>query len=350
MGTTYYSEPIEKNTRYRAEYEESIAHFLEAEKVIARKQREDFISPKLYKANTEKYRQLLIEQLGFPLQSKNETPHLIEKTFVANDKNVNIYRMQFGFTNGIKGYGIYFEQVERSRNTPFIIGLHGGAGTPELVSSIHKDSANYNHLVRRMTDRGASVFVPQLLLWEKETYGGEYSREYVDGKLRQLGGSITALELFLMRGYLDYFIQEESINEDKLGIAGLSYGGMYALHFAAIETRIKACYSCSWVCDGFTYSWPDWSYKNAQRLFSVAETAALIAPRALSVAMGNKDSLFDSNLTQKECLRIKEFFRVFNVEEKFQSVIFDGVHELDKGEQELDFLFSYLLKESKESL
>ena len=344
MEHIYYSEPKEKNTRYRTEYEESVANFLRNEKLVARKERENFISPKLYKENTEKYRELLIKQLGFPLQCKKECPKLLEKTFVVCDKNVNIYRMQFIFSNGIKGYGIYFEQLENSKNTPFIIAFHGGGGTSEMVSSIHDNSANYHHLVRRMTDRGANVFVPQLLLWRKESYGGEYERAHVDGKLRQLGGSITALELFLVQGYLDYFIQEEVVNEDKLGVAGLSYGGMYAVHLAAIETRIKACYSCSWVCDGFTYSWADWSYKDAQYFFSVAETAALIAPRALSVAMGNKDELFDSNLTQQECSKVKEFFSVFDAEEKFQVVIFDGIHELDKGEQELDFLFSQLVK------
>lgn len=344
MERTYYSEPIEKNTKYRMEYEDSVASFLENEKLLAEKERENFISPKTYKENVEKYRELFIKQLGFPLQKKRDCPILIEKNLVVCDKNVNIYRMQFAFSNGIKGYGIYFEQLDTSKNTPFIIGLHGGGGTPELVSSIHDNSANYNHLIRQMTDRGANVFVPQLLLWKKETYGGKYVREHVDGKVRQLGGSITALELFLLQGYLDYFIQQESINQDKIGVAGLSYGGMYALHFAAIEMRVKACYSCSWVCDGFTYSWADWSYKNAQKAFSIAETAALVAPRALSIAMGDKDELFDANLTKKECSRIKEFFKAFDAEENLQVVIFDGVHELDKGESELDFLFFNLAK------
>lgn len=342
MEKTFYSEPIEKNTRYRTEYQDSIASFLEVEKKKAQDQRETFMNPKAYKEDMEKYRQDFIQQLGFPLVNKKEYPLLAEKTFVVCDHNVNIYRMQFQFSNGIKGYGIYFEQVKSSKDTPFIIGFHGGAGTPELVGSIHNNSANYNHLVRRMTERGANVFAPQLLIWERDIYGGNYSRKETDGKLRQLGGSITALELLLIRGYLDYFIQQEGINEDKIGVAGLSYGGMYAIHFAAIEPRVKACYSCSWVSNGFVYSWPDWSYLNAQRAFSVAETAALICPRPLSIAMGNRDELFNSDLTEIECSKIKEFYSEFNAEEKFQCVIFDGVHELDKGEKELDFLFSYL--------
>lgn len=344
MIKAYYSEPIEKDTRYRIEYQDTLTCFLENQRQIAKKKRERLITPEMYKKDIGKYRQLFIEQLGFPLKEYRDPPILINKEFIACDYNVNIYRMQFEFCNGIKGYGIYFEQENSSKETPFIIGLHGGDGTPELVSSIHKNSANYNHLVRRMTDRGANVFAPQLLLWNQDVYGGSYSRIEIDGKLRQLGGAITALELYLLQGYLDYFLQEENINENKVGVAGLSYGGMYAVHFAAIDPRIKACYSCSWVCDGFEYSWADWSYKDAQNAFSVAETVALIAPRPLSIAMGNQDELFKSALTELECLRIKEFYRSFNAEDKFQTIIFDGKHELDKGEQELDFLFYYLLK------
>ena len=141
---------------------------------------------------------------------------------------------------------------------------------------------------------------------------------------------------------MDYFIANERINQDKIGVCGLSYGGMYALHFAAMDTRVKACYSCSWVCDGFAYSWADWSYKNAQNTFATAETAGLIAPRALVVAMGNHDELFDSVLTEKECARIAQFYKAFSAEENFLVQIFDGSHELDKGDKEFEFFFNKL--------
>ena len=130
--------------------------------------------------------------------------------------------------------------------------------------------------------------------------------------------------------------------KDKIGVCGMSYGGMYAVHLAAIDTRIKACYSCSWVCDGFVNSWADWSYKNAQNTFSVAETAGLIAPRALVVAMGDKDELFDSKSTEKECQRIQKFYEAFGSEDNFTLTIFNGVHEFDKGETGLNFFFERL--------
>lgn len=344
MNNKYYTEPIEKNTRYRNEYLKGIESFLQREKVNAETRRAEFIQLETYRTEQENYRNRFAEMLGFPLNLKRETPVLSEMTFVAKNNNVNISRMQLIALNGIKLYGIYFEQVNTDNNTPFIIGLHGGSGTPELISSMHKDSANYNHLVCRLTDKGANVFVPQLLLWDTNEYGDNYDRILIDGRLRQLGGSITALELYLLRGSIDYFVESGKINPNKIGCCGLSYGGMYALHLAALDTRIKSCYSCSWVTDIFVYSWADWSYKNAQNMFSASDVAGLIAPRNLVVAMGDKDNLFDWKLTQKECEKIQDFYRVFNSESRFKYIIFDGVHESDKNNDEIDFLMKGIVR------
>ena len=97
----YYSESIEKDTKYREEYLQGINEFLRSQKTVAKKQRAKFISPKRYKQNPEFYRRKLIRLLGYPLTLEKEMP-VVEKTFVAKDKNVNIYRMQFCFFGFLK--------------------------------------------------------------------------------------------------------------------------------------------------------------------------------------------------------------------------------------------------------
>lgn len=340
----YYKEEVIKDTKYRQDYLEGIEEYLKEKKIEADTERKAFISPEKYVKQPEFYRSEFYKMLGFPLTEPRITPECNEKTFVAKDGNVNIYRMQFTFFGKIKFYGIYFEQTEKAEEKPFIFGFHGGLGTPELVSSIHFASDNYNHLVRRITDRGANVFVPQFLLWDTERYGNKYDRTHTDGRLRQLGGSVTALELYLLSGVLDYFLANEKIAVEKIGVAGLSYGGMYAAHFAASDTRIKACYSCSWVDDSFINSWADWSYFNAQRKFTTSEVLGLIAPRALFVAMGDKDNLFDSRRTVTECEKALSYFKAFGNGENFKWSVFDGVHETDRKNDWLDFIFEKLEK------
>ena len=338
----YYTEEPPKNSPYHKAYLDGIDAYLKAAREPANERRRAFITPQSYQKDPEGYRQKLCEMLGYPLTQPKTEPKLIEKRFVVRDANVNIYRIQLLFWDTVPLYGLYFEQTEDAKNRPLVIGVHGGGGTPELCSGFYWRSANYHQLVRRMTDRGVNVFAPQLLLWKHEEYGTEFERLHYDGKLRQLGGSITALELYLVRGCIDYFIRTGEVCAEKIGTAGLSYGGKFALHLAAIDPRIKACYSCSWVSDEYCYSWADWSYYNAQSLFGTVETAAMIAPRALTVAMGDHDKLFLADLTRKACDGIAEYYRVFDREDRFLPVIFEGDHELDQGESELDFLINAL--------
>ena len=69
---------------------------------------------------------------------------------------------------------------------------------------------------------------------------------------------------------------------------------------------------------------------------------ALIAPRALVVAMGDKDNIFDYQKTVQECEKVKPYYEAFSIEDNLKYIIFDGVHEIDKAEEELDFLFKKL--------
>ena len=342
MENKYYHEEIVKFSHWREEYGESLFGFLENEKISAESLREEYISPEKYKANSENYRQDFIDMLGFPLNKKRETPTLLKKEFVAEDGNVNIYRMQLLFFGKIKFYGILFEQKENKETAPFVVALHGGGGTAEVVCGMQPAPGSYNYLGRRITDRGANVFCPQLLLWSNEVYGANFDRNAVDGKLRQLGGSITALEVYMLRGSIDYFLENENMNSERVGVAGLSYGGMYTLFLSAVDTRIKSAYSSSWVNDCFIHSRPDWSYKDMQNKFTATEIGALVAPRAMVVAMGTKDELFDYKITETVCDEIREYYKAFGEAEKLKTVIFPLNHVIDVEDAEIAFLLENL--------
>lgn len=333
----YYSENIEKNTKYRQSYKESIDKFLEKEKQNADIKRSLFINPDLCYKNQKYYRKKLIELLGFPLNKKNLKGISVQTIFVAEDGNVDIYRKVFSI-DGIEFYGIYFKQKEDFSKKPFALCFHGGWGTPETISSIYDDSRNYNHLARRLTDKGFSVFCPQLLLWNIDKYGNKYDRQEIDSKLRQLGGSITALELWLIKNTLNYFIKNEQINKDEMYSIGLSYGGMYALNYSAIDERIKGCYASSQFNDRFKYSWSDWSYKNALNQISDAEVASLVCPRKLCISLGNKDEVFNYEYAKKGLEEVKKYYSKFNANDNYLIDIFDGTHETSKNNNCIDFL------------
>lgn len=84
MTQKYYAEEIQKNTRYRTEYQDTIFEFLKCEKEKASKTRNAFFSPEKCKEEQENFRQQFIEMLGFPLNKEREIPALIEKVCNAS--------------------------------------------------------------------------------------------------------------------------------------------------------------------------------------------------------------------------------------------------------------------------
>ena len=336
----YYSEEVINNLDYRKNYSSSLQNFIAKEGETSAIKRSKYISPKKYKSNPEKFRQDYKKIIGFNKPKKVNIK--VEKNFVALDKNVNIYRMSITGAFNIPFYGILFEPIDKTENTPLIFAFHGGGGTPELVSSINLDSGNYNHMARRMTDRGYAVFCPQFLLWNQSETEEKFDRIRLNGRCMQLGFSITALEQVLVSQCADYFLGDGGYSEDRFGVIGLSYGGMNALTFAAIDTRVKACYSSSWYSNRFTNSWADWSYKGLANRFEDAELAALVCPRALVITMGDKDALFNYKEAEASAIITTEYYKEFNAQEKFCYYTFDGNHETDKSPKWEEFLDKYL--------
>ncbi|MFR1983373.1 MAG: alpha/beta hydrolase family protein [Christensenellaceae bacterium] len=74
-------------------------------------------------------------------------------------------------------------------------------------------------------------------------------QEWLNRRLIQQGGSITAFEVQCLKRMLDWWENDPATDTQRLGVIGLSYGGMYALHFGALDTRIYATYSSCWFSD-----------------------------------------------------------------------------------------------------
>lgn len=318
-------EDITAGNNYRAEYLSGIEKVLARKKAEANKKRDEF-DAKLVK-DIDAYREKFIEALGWPLtEYKKDGIPKVKETFVANASGVDIIRMQIEVMPDLWYYGILFKKGGEKR--PLVLCQHGGEGTPEIAAGLYprdngEDSANYNDMIKRVLQYDVNVFAPQMLLWKVEEYGNEYNRQYIDGMLRMQGGSITAFELYALRKTLDYLEVQEYVDADKIGMVGLSYGGMYTLYMTAADTRIKSALSSSFFCDRFIHCWPDWSYKNCAATFLDAEVAMLCYPRKICIAMGDHDSLFGLSDTDVEYERIKKQ----GLDDKITYYPFEGTHE-----------------------
>lgn len=253
--------------------------------------------------NPQKSRQDFKNMLGWPLTEPVSSPRSTKKELLSDEGEYCIYRMGFEIFKDFYFYGLFFEY--KNKKLPFVISQHGGLGTSELCSGLYDgDTSNYNHMTERILQRGVHVFAPQLLLWNPEKYEVEFDRKDIDSKLKQLGGSITALEIFCIQSVINYFEVQPNIDEQKIGMAGHSYGGFYTLFTAAIDTRIKTALSSSYFNDAYKYSWTDYTWKNSAEKFLNSEIALLCYPRKLWLSVGAKDTCFDIETARSEYERL----------------------------------------------
>ena len=191
-------------------------------------------------------------------------------------------------------------------------------------------------MVLRVLKPGVKVFAPQLLLWNSAVYGSGYDREWLNRRLIQQGGSITAFEVQCLKRLLDWWENDPATDTQRLGVIGLSYGGMYALHFGALDTRIYATYSSCWFSDRKKHNWCDWTYFNAERTFFDTETASLVFPRRLYIEVADEDEAFPASDGRQERLRLEAYAAKTGNADKLTFKEFKGKHELDLDSDTLE--------------
>ena len=327
-----YREKKEVTKSYKEDYVKGFEYIIENLQKDAEAIRNEY-SENIFKT-PEKYRDDFKQMLGWPLVNHfcDGIPK-VKSTLLSEEDGYKIYRMQFEILDGLNIAGLFFKQ-DSDKENPLVIVQHGNLGTPELMSGMYGDTFNYNDVLHRVRKNGVHVFAPQLLLWS-DNYDVEFDRYVIDGRLKRLGSSITAIEVYGITRILDYFEQQEYVS--SFGMVGLSYGGFYTLYTAAVDTRIKSAISCSYFNKRDSISRPDWSWNKSCEKFDDAEIACLIYPRKLHIGVGNTDELFDykgavesyDNL-ERLCGKVGTDWVEFNV--------FDGVHEFFENDEPIQKL------------
>lgn len=289
--------------------------------------------------NPEKYREDFKKMLGWPLvdYEKSGIPNAVSEK-ITEDDEYEVFRMKFEILEGLHMTGLFFRAKGEGKK-PLVIAQHGGDGTPEAIAGFYGDTSNYNDMLQRVKSHGVHLFAPQLLLWQQEWYAVEYDRKGLDAQLKRTGSSVTAIEVFGIMRILDYFESQDFVS--NFGMVGLSYGGFYTLFTTAIDTRIKSAVSCAFFNSRDVINWSDWTWQEAAKKFDDAEIACLSYPRHISILIGDKDPLFDSEYGIRSYERLKELSKDVGTD-WFDFCAFNGYHEFYKGNEHIERLIEDL--------
>ncbi len=316
----YREERLDANS-YKQEYLDGIYRLIDRRQREAEKERASYINGIF--DSPEKYRSDFKEMLGWPLvgYEKSGIP-TVEMHELSREDGYRIYRMQFEVLDGLKMSGLLF-LADGDSKKPLVIVQHGGLGTPECISNVYGDTANYNDMLHRVRIHGVHVFAPQLLIWRKE-YNVEFNRQKIDACLKRVGSSITALEVYGIMRIIDYFETCDYVS--SFGMVGLSYGGFYTQYTAAVDTRIKSAIACSFFGTRDKEFESDFTWHKSAERFDDAEIACLVYPRRLCIEIGKRDELFDYKDGERSFKKIEKLCGSVGTD-WIELIVFDGTHE-----------------------
>lgn len=253
---------------------------------------------------------------------------------------------------------------ELARPLPVVIALHGhGYGVKSIVG-ITKDGADRNEPDGYQKDfavalcrRGFAVAAPEISCFgERETDFSYLNKELGQGAPKScahtaalashLGGSVLGLRVLDTKRLLDYLQTRPDMDASRLGMMGISGGGMLTFFTTALDERVKACvvsgYFCSFRDSVLAMGHCQCNYVPGLAQFGeMSDIVGLIAPRPILFEAGSLDPIFPIEAVKASVRRAKQVYKVFDAQTRVETDYFDGKHQIS-GKRAYDFLMERL--------
>ena len=231
---------------------------------------------------------------------------------------------------------------------PLVIVQHGIGSFPERNFGLMDEGDAYHSYARRLVEAGFAVITP-LNLRSVER------RNRIERLCRLADMSLPGIELVRMQRLLDEALEDPRIARDRVGMWGLSLGGLATMFWTPLEPRIKAAVVAGW----FNHRRnkmviPDERYscfletKEEHAFFdgwltayTDSDVASLICPRPLMIQTGKKDGIAWWPMVLEEFEAAQEHYRQLGVADRIEMDLREGGHETHV-ESGLRFLTKWL--------
>jgi hypothetical protein len=236
----------------------------------------------------------------------------------------------------------------REKPVPLVVVQHGVGSFPERNFGVLDDGDAYHSYARHLVQAGFAVVTPMNLRSVER-------RNRIERLCRLADLSLPGIELVRMQRLLDEALNDPRIDRDRVGMWGLSLGGLATMFWTPLEPRIKAAVVAGWfnhrrnkmvIADSryscFLETKEEHAFFDGWLIAHTdSDVASLICPRPLMIQTGKKDGIAWWPMVQEEFAAAKEHYRKLGIEDRIELDLRDGGHEthVDSG---LRFLTKWL--------
>lgn len=221
--------------------------------------------------------------------------------------------------------------ASKDHPVPLIIAQHGIGSGPETT---FENGESYHAYAKALVDAGFAVLAP-LNLRSIER------RNHIERLCRMANTSIPGIELVRVQHLLDIVLADPRIDSERVGMWGVSLGGMATMFWMPLEPRIKAGIVSAWfnerrnkmvVSDKryscFMDTTEDYVFVSGWLTeFSDDDVVSMICPRPLQIQHGKKDGIAYWPQVVEEYERATVHYKKLQMQDRIDLVMHEGAHE-----------------------
>lgn len=236
---------------------------------------------------------------------------------------------------------------------PLVIAQHGIGSHPERTFGVLDEGEHYHRYADELVDAGFAVLAPMNLRSVER-------RNRVERLCRLAGTSLPGIELVRVQRLLDEVLKDPRIDGERVGMWGVSLGGMATMFWMPLEPRIKAGVVAAW----FNHrrnkmAVPDPRYscfletKEEHAFFhgwltefTDSDVVSLICPRPLLIQTGKKDRIAHWPQVLEEFEASRAHYENLGIAERIEVDLHEGGH-VPRVASGVRFLTRWLLDEDE---
>jgi len=251
-----------------------------------------------------------------------------------------------------EGIFVVPEGASAERPVPLVVVQHGIGSFPERNFGLMDEGDGYHSYARRLVEAGFAVLTPMNLRSVER-------RNRIERLTRLADMTLPGIELVRMQCLLDEVSKDPRINPDRVGMWGLSLGGLATMFWTPLEPRIKVAVVAGWFnhrrdkmvipderYSCFLETTEEHAFFNGWlTAYSDSDVASLICPRPLMIQTGKQDGIAWWPLVLEEFEAAKSHYVKLGLKDRIEIDLREGGHETHV-ESGLRFLNKWLKGES----